>query len=83
MHWQCEGTTKYSLEPIDKKDRGTEVILHLNDDEKEFLELDILLTLSKEKNKQKLILSILREAIEKKREDIDTIKELMEKNNVG
>ncbi len=52
-------------------------------DEKEFLELDILLTLSKEKNKQKLILSILREAIEKKREDIDTIKELMEKNNVG
>jgi len=52
-------------------------------DEKEFLELDILLTLSKEKNKQKLLLSILREAIEKKREDIDVIKELMEKNNVG
>ena len=40
VHWQCEGTTKYSLEPIDKKDRGTEVILHLNDDEKEFLEVE-------------------------------------------
>ena len=40
VHWQCEGTTKYSLKPIDKKDRGTEIILHLNPDEKEFLELD-------------------------------------------
>ncbi len=40
VHWQCEGTTKYSIEAIDKKERGTEVILHLNDDEKEFLEPD-------------------------------------------
>ncbi len=40
VHWQCEGTTKYSIEPTDKKDRGTEVILHLNDDEKEFLDPD-------------------------------------------
>ncbi|MCF6265389.1 MAG: molecular chaperone HtpG [Desulfuromusa sp.] len=40
VHWQCEGTTKYSIEPTDKKDRGTEVILHLNDDEKEFLNPD-------------------------------------------
>ncbi len=38
VHWQCEGTTKYSIEPTDKKDRGTEVILHLNDEEKEFLD---------------------------------------------
>ncbi|MDA3903208.1 MAG: molecular chaperone HtpG [Desulfuromusa sp.] len=40
VHWQCEGTTSYSLESIDKKDRGTEIILHLNEDEKEFLEPD-------------------------------------------
>ena len=40
VHWQCEGTTTYSLEPTDKKERGTEVILHLNEDEKEFLEPD-------------------------------------------
>jgi molecular chaperone HtpG len=37
-HWKCEGTTNYSLEPIVKKDRGTEILLHLNDEEKEFLE---------------------------------------------
>ena len=40
VHWQCEGTTTYSLETTDKKERGTEVILHLNEDEKEFLEPD-------------------------------------------
>jgi len=38
VHWTCEGTTNYSLESADKKDRGTEVILHLNEDEKEFLD---------------------------------------------
>ncbi|WP_321370985.1 molecular chaperone HtpG [uncultured Desulfuromusa sp.] len=38
VHWQCEGTTTYSLEATDKKERGTEIILHLNEDEKEFLE---------------------------------------------
>lgn len=40
VHWQCEGTTTYSLEPTEKKERGTEIILHLNEDEKEFLEAD-------------------------------------------
>ena len=40
VHWKCEGTTKYTIDSTDKKDRGTEVILHLNEDEKEFLDLD-------------------------------------------
>ncbi len=40
VHWRCEGTTSYSLDSADKKDRGTEVILHLNEDEKEFLDPD-------------------------------------------
>lgn len=39
VHWSCEGTTEFTLEETDKKtDRGTEIILHVNDDEKEFLE---------------------------------------------
>ncbi|OEU73114.1 MAG: molecular chaperone HtpG [Desulfuromonadales bacterium C00003107] len=37
-HWTCEGSTSYELEEIDKQDRGTEIILHLEADEKEFLE---------------------------------------------
>ena len=39
-HWTCEGTTSYELEEIDKKERGTEVILHLEEEEKEFLDAD-------------------------------------------
>ncbi len=39
VHWSCDGTTEFTLEETDKKsDRGTEIILHINDDEKEFLE---------------------------------------------
>lgn len=37
-HWVCDGTPNYTLEAHDKKDRGTEIILHISEDEKEFLE---------------------------------------------
>ncbi len=37
-HWVCEGTTEFTLEEADKKEHGTEVILHINKDDKEFLE---------------------------------------------
>ena len=37
-HWICEGTTDFTLGDADKTERGTEIILHLNDDETEFLE---------------------------------------------
>jgi molecular chaperone HtpG len=38
VHWRCDGTTSYTLETIDLPERGTEVILHLAADEREFLE---------------------------------------------
>jgi len=37
VDWACAGTTEYSLTAGKRKKRGTEVILHLADDEKEFL----------------------------------------------
>ncbi|MEH6705626.1 MAG: molecular chaperone HtpG [Galbibacter orientalis] len=37
-HWSCDGSPKYSLEETDKKVRGTEIILHINEDSLEFLE---------------------------------------------
>ncbi len=40
VHWQCAGTTSYALEPTDREARGTEVILHLHEEEKEFLEAE-------------------------------------------
>ena len=39
VHWTCEGTTEFTLEQTDQKtDRGTEIILHVSDEEKGFLE---------------------------------------------
>ena len=37
-HWTCDGSPNYSLDKGDKKDRGTEIILHIDKDSKEFLE---------------------------------------------
>ncbi len=37
-HWTCSGSTDYELEEIKKENRGTEIILHLANDEKEFLD---------------------------------------------
>ncbi|MBU3823027.1 molecular chaperone HtpG [Flavobacteriaceae bacterium XHP0103] len=37
-HWTCDGSPEFSLEPHDKTERGTEIILHIADDSKEFLE---------------------------------------------
>lgn len=37
MRWSSEGTGEYDLETIDKPTRGTDVVLHLRDEEAEFL----------------------------------------------
>ncbi|HEY2684229.1 MAG TPA: molecular chaperone HtpG [Steroidobacteraceae bacterium] len=38
VRWQSDGEGEYQIEGADKADRGTEVILHLREDDKEFLE---------------------------------------------
>ena len=37
-HWTCDGSPNYTLKKHDKKDRGTEIILHIDKDSKDFLE---------------------------------------------
>ena len=37
-HWTCDGSPEYTLEAHDKTDRGSEIILHIDEDSKEFLE---------------------------------------------
>jgi molecular chaperone HtpG len=37
-HWTCDGSPEFTLEKHDKNDRGTEIILHIDKDSKEFLE---------------------------------------------
>ncbi|WP_158975886.1 molecular chaperone HtpG [Cellulophaga sp. L1A9] len=38
VHWSCDGSPNFDLEPSDKTDRGTEIVLHVADDSTEFLE---------------------------------------------
>ena len=38
VRWDSDGEGQYQIEDSDKADRGTEVILHLRDEDKEFLE---------------------------------------------
>ena len=38
MKWSCNGSPEYSLEECEKADRGTDIILYIDDDCKEFLE---------------------------------------------
>ena len=37
-HWTCDGSPEYTLVKSSKKERGTEIILHISKDSKEFLE---------------------------------------------
>lgn len=38
MKWSCEGTPAYDMEETTKEERGTDIILYIDDDNKEFLE---------------------------------------------
>lgn len=38
MKWSCEGTPAYDMEETVKADRGTDIILYIDDENKEFLE---------------------------------------------
>jgi len=37
-HWDCDGSTEFSITPAVKNERGTDVVLHVNEDSEEFLE---------------------------------------------
>lgn len=45
--WTCDGSPEYTMEPTEKAERGTDIILYLDDDNKEFLEQPRIDTLLK------------------------------------
>lgn len=45
VHWTCDGSTEYTLEECQKDSRGSDIILHITDDCKEFLEEQRILSL--------------------------------------
>jgi len=50
-HWICDGSPEYTLKKSDKKERGSEIILHIDKDSKEFLEESRIKTLLTKYNK--------------------------------
>jgi molecular chaperone HtpG len=38
VHWRCKGDTEFQIDAGNRETRGTDVILHLNDEAKEYLE---------------------------------------------
>ncbi|WP_417356764.1 molecular chaperone HtpG [Flavobacterium sp.] len=51
VHWTCDGSPEFTLEPSDKTERGTEIILHIAEDSTEFLEEHRISELLKKYNK--------------------------------
>ena len=47
VKWTCDGSPEYTMEETQKKERGTDVILYIDDDDKEFLEQQRIDTLLK------------------------------------
>ena len=45
VKWECDGSPEYVLSDSDKKDRGTEIILHIAEDSTEFLEEERIRTI--------------------------------------
>lgn len=38
VHWESDGNSTYSIEECDRSERGTKIVLHIADSEKEFLD---------------------------------------------
>ena len=40
VYWSCDGSPEFELYQIEKEERGTRIVLHINEESKEFLEAD-------------------------------------------
>ena len=47
VKWECDGSPEFTLETIEKPERGTDIKLFINEDSKEFLEKDRIETILK------------------------------------
>ena len=45
VKWTCDGSPEYTIEKIEKETRGTDIVLHIDDENKEFLQKDKITTL--------------------------------------
>ena len=45
VKWSCDGSTSFTMEELDKSERGSEIVLHIADDAEEFLNEDKIVDL--------------------------------------
>ena len=45
VRWECDGSPEFTLEETEKESRGTDIILHINDESKEFLDAERIRTI--------------------------------------
>ena len=45
VKWSCEGSPEYTIEKIEKESRGTDIVLHIDDENKEFLQKEKITSL--------------------------------------
>lgn len=51
VQWSCDGSPNYTIEPTKKQKRGTEIILHISEDSKEFLQEHTITALLRKYNR--------------------------------
>ena len=44
VKWECDGSPEYSLEEFEKPERGTDIVLHINNESQEFLDAERIRT---------------------------------------
>ena len=47
VKWECDGSPEYSLEDAEKAERGTDIVLHINEESQEFLDPERIRTVLK------------------------------------
>ena len=78
-HWTCDGSPEFTLKKHDKKERGTEIILHIDKDSKEFLEETQIRSLLTKYNKfMPIPIKMGTKEITKTEGDVDDAKEVKE-----
>src|SRR4030095_10610422 len=40
VRWECDGSPEFTLEEIERTNRGTDIVLHINEESKEFLDVE-------------------------------------------
>ena len=47
VRWSCDGSPEYTMEPAERAERGTDIILHIDDESRKFLERNEIQSLLK------------------------------------